>query len=347
MDLNRVAVFVSVVAAESFTAAAAKLGVPKSSVSRGVSQLEEELGVRLLERTTRKLSLTEAGQAFYRRAQSAVAGLEEASAEASSLRREPRGTVRMTAPLELGVALLPKLIVDFTRQYPKVQIALSLTSRAVDLVGEQFDLALRAGTLEDSSLVARKVASVDMALYASPEYLDLRGRPESVAELSQHDCILYRSRGGGDTWTLNGPGGDESVEVNGPIQADVMFFLMDAAISGGGIALLPQDVADGEFRAGRLERVLDQHALRGTAYYLLMPSSRLIPSHVILFRDYLLEHLTSFWAKVAVVCTERRPARRAALGRVNGAHTNGTKKKVSVPVEDPRRLRKASIPRAS
>ena len=123
MDLNRVAVFVSVVAAESFTAAASRLGIHKSSVSRGVAQLEEELGVRLLERTTRKLSLTEAGQAFYRRAQPAVAGLEEASAEASSLRLEPRGTVRMTAPLELGVAVLPKLVVEFTRQYPKVQIA--------------------------------------------------------------------------------------------------------------------------------------------------------------------------------------------------------------------------------
>jgi DNA-binding transcriptional LysR family regulator len=330
MDLNRVAVFVNVVAAESFTAAAEKLGVPKSSVSRGVAQLEEELGVRLLERTTRKLSLTEAGEAFFRRVQPAVAGLEEASAEATSLRREPRGTVRMTAPLELGVAVLPKLIVDFTRRYPRVQVALSLTSRLVDLVGEQFDIALRAGKLEDSSLVARKVAGVDLALYASKEYLDRRGRPKSVAELAQHDCILNRSRGGGGTWTLHGPGGEEHVEVNGPVQADAMFFLMDAAVVGGGIALLPQDVADAEFRAGRLERVLPEYALRGGAYYLLMPSSRLVPTHVVLFRDFLVEHLTTFWAQVAVACTERRAiaakpkvtARARSTGRTRRAGTS-------------------------
>ncbi len=309
MDLNRVAVFVSVVTCESFTAAAEKLGVPKSSVSRGVAQLEDELGVRLLERTTRKLSLTEAGEAFYRRARPAVAGLEEASAEATSLRREPRGTVRMTAPLELGVAVLPKLVVDFTQRHPRVQIALSLTSRLVDLVGEQFDIALRAGKLEDSSLVARKVAGVDLALYASAAYLERRGRPKTFGELATHDCILNRSRGGGGTWRLHGPRGEEQVDVNGPIQADAMFFLMDAALAGGGIALLPQDVADAEYRAGRLERVLPEYALRGGAYYLLMPSSRLIPAHVVLFRDFLLEHLTTFWAQVAVACTERRGAR--------------------------------------
>jgi DNA-binding transcriptional LysR family regulator len=342
MDLNRVAVFVSVVATESFTAAAAKLGVPKSSVSRGVSQLEEELGVRLLERTTRKLSLTEAGEAFYRRAQPALAGLEEASAVANSLRREPRGTVRMTAPLELGVAVLPKLVVEFTKKYPTIQIALSLTSRVVDLVGEQFDLALRAGKLEDSSLVARKISNVDLALYASPAYLDRRGRPKSVAELAKHDCILHRSRGGGDTWTLGGPQGEEQVDVNGPVQADAMFFLMDAAIAGGGIALLPQDVADAEFRASRLERVLDKHGVRGGAYYLLMPSSRLVPAHVVLFRDFLLEHLSSFWAQVAVVCKERRPGAPPPSGvHPNGAKTNSTKKKtktLSVRAENADRL---------
>jgi DNA-binding transcriptional LysR family regulator len=348
MDLNRVAVFVSVVAAESFTAAASKLGVPKSSVSRGVAQLEEELGVRLLERTTRKLSLTEAGQAFYRRAKPAVAGLEEASAEATSLRREPRGTVRMTAPLELGVAVLPKLVVEFTRQYPRVQIALSLTSRLVDLVGEQFDLALRAGKLEDSSLVARKVAAVDLALYATKAYLDRRGRPKTVAELAGHDCILNRSRGGGDTWTLDGPDGEERVEVNGPLQADAMFFLMDAALAGGGVALLPQDIADGEFRAGRLERVLPEHALRGGAYYLLMPSSRLIPAHVLLFRDFLVERLTSFWAQVAVACTEAN-ARKAA--RVPAPETSAARaragKDLSARGRSTARSRRAGTSRAS
>jgi DNA-binding transcriptional LysR family regulator len=207
---------------------------------------------------------------------------------------------------------LPKLIVDFTRRYPRVQVALSLTSRLVDLVGEQFDIALRAGKLEDSSLVARKVAAVDLALYASAEYLDRRGRPKTLAELATHDCLLNRSRGGGGTWTLHGPQGEEHVEVSGPIQADAMFFLMDAALAGGGIALLPQDVADAEYRARRLERVLPEHALRGGAYYLLMPSSRLIPAHVVLFRDFLLENLTTFWAQVAVACTERRAASASA-----------------------------------
>jgi len=339
MDLNRVAVFVSVVGAESFTAAADKLGLPKSSVSRSVAQLEDELGVRLLERTTRKLSLTEAGQAFYRRVQPAVLGLEEAGAAAAALRQEPQGTVRMTAPLELGVVVLPKLVVEFTRQYPKVQIALSLTPRVVDLVGEGFDLALRAGKLEDSSLVVRKVSGVELRLYASPEYVARRGMPETVADLAGHDCLLHRSRGGTDTWTLSGPTRDETVEVGGPLQADGMFFLAEAALAGGGIALLPTDIGEPDYHAGRLERVLPAYAVRGAAYYLVMPSSRLIPTHVLLFRDFLLARLATFWQEIGAKCSERRGPDGATVGGEFGKivkRVNGRSKADGRPVRERR-----------
>ncbi len=152
MDLNHVAVFARVVELESFTAAAKQLGLPKSSVSRTVTRLEDELGVRLLQRTTRKLHLTEAGQAYYERARASLTGLEEAASAATNLSAEPRGTVRMSAPADMGIMNLGDLVARFVRKYPLVHVEISLSSRFVDLVAEGFDLALRAGKMADSKL---------------------------------------------------------------------------------------------------------------------------------------------------------------------------------------------------
>jgi len=192
MDLNHVAVFARVVELESFTAAAKQLGLPKSSVSRTVTRLEDELGVRLLQRTTRTLHLTEVGRAYYERARGALSALDEAASAATNSSAEPRGTVRMTAPPDMGIMNLVDIVARFARKYPLVHIDISLSSRFVDLVAEGFDLALRAGKMADSSLVARKIGSDALGIYASANYLRRRGRPKTLADLADHDCVFPR-----------------------------------------------------------------------------------------------------------------------------------------------------------
>jgi DNA-binding transcriptional LysR family regulator len=286
VDLNRIATFVRVVDEQSFTAAAKTLGLPKSSVSRSVAALEAEVGVRLLVRTTRKLALTDAGRAFYERARDAVAGLEEATAAVADMGREPRGTVRLTAPADLGQQLLPDVVARFTRKHPHIRLEVVLTGRVVDMVEEGFDLAVRAARLDDSSLVARRLGSGALGLFASSAYLRRRGRPKNVAELATHECVLFRGSAGRSTWRLTGPNGVETVEVNGVIDVDDMGFVHGAVAAGAGVGLLPLFLTpetDGE----RIVRVLPDYALRGATVHLVSPPGRLEPARVKLFRDFL------------------------------------------------------------
>jgi DNA-binding transcriptional LysR family regulator len=207
IDLNQVATFVKVVESGSFTAAAAALGLPKSSVSRGVGRLEDSLGVRLLQRTTRKLHLTEAGRGYFQQARVALGGLHEANAVVADLGQEPHGTVRITTPADSGDGLFANLIAGFVALHPRIRVEVSLTGRRVDLVAEGFDLAVRAGPLDDSSLVARRVAATDLRLYAAPSYLERRGRPRRLADLAAHDCLALRTSQGLFPWRLTGPRG--------------------------------------------------------------------------------------------------------------------------------------------
>jgi DNA-binding transcriptional LysR family regulator len=298
MDLNHVAVFARVVELESFTAAAKQLGLPKSSVSRTVSRLEDELGVRLLQRTTRKLHLTEAGQAFYERARVALAGLAEAASAATNMSAEPRGTVRLSAPADIGVMNLAELVARFLRKYPLVQIEISISSRYVDLVAEGFDLALRAGKLADSSLVARKIGSDQLGLFASPSYLRRRGRPKTPAELANHDCVLFRGTNGKSEWRLTGPRGEERVTVRGPLNVDELSFVQQAVTAGVGIALLPMIAVRLAAARGPLPlpvRVLPEYSVGGSGLNVVSPSARFQSASVAAFRDFLVAELTAFW----------------------------------------------------
>jgi DNA-binding transcriptional LysR family regulator len=299
MDLNHVAVFTRVVELQSFTAAAQHLGLPKSSVSRTVTRLEDELGVRLLQRTTRKLRLTEAGQAYYERARVSLAGLEEAASAATSLSAEPRGTVRLSAPADMGSLNLGEVVARFVRRYPLVHIEISLSSRFVDLVAEGFDLALRAGKLTDSSLVARKVGVDSLGLFASPAYLRRRGRPKSVAELASHDCVLFRGMHGKSEWQLTGPRGVERVTVRGPLNVDEMGFVQQAVAAGVGIALLP--TIGVRLTAARRAlpmpvHLLPDYSVTGNGLHVVSPSTRLPSASVSAFRDFLLAELTALWS---------------------------------------------------
>ncbi len=291
MDLNRIAVFARVAEAGSFTAAAAGLGVQKSSVSRSVAALEAELGIRLLQRTTRRIALTDAGRAYYERAREALGDLEEAHRAVSALGSEPSGTVRITAPSDMA-ADLAAVTDAFLRAHPRVRIEVMLTARLVDLVKEGFDLAVRGGVLTDSPLVSRKVGATDLGLFAAPSYLAHAGRPRRVADLARHECILYRAGGGETTWHLAGPRGEERVTVHGRAEGDEFAFVRSMALAGFGIALGPLPMFAAAARDGALERVLPQHAVRGAPVHVVWPSRRFEPVAVARLRDALVEAVT-------------------------------------------------------
>jgi len=207
IDLNRVRLFTRVVDAGSFTAAARAAGLPKSSISRAVAALERDLGVRLIQRTTRRVQVTEAGRTYYESVSRALSGIDEATEAVADLTDIPRGTVRLTAPADMGDRLLAPALTRFASRYPEVHLEVSLAQRVVDLVHEGFDLAVRIGKLTDSRLVARPLGPVRAGVFASPRYLKRRGRPRSVAELASHECLLFRSPAGGAVWELVGPAG--------------------------------------------------------------------------------------------------------------------------------------------
>jgi len=312
MDYNDVPLFVRVVESGSFTAAAARLGMQKSSVSRGVARLEESLGVRLLQRTTRKLALTDAGQAFYERVRGAISAVDEAGGAAQEHGNEPRGTVRVTAVPDTDSLRLPYILAEFVAKYPKIHVELVLTTRTVDLVAEGVDLAIRAGRLPDSTLVARRVGSLDIALFAAPSYLERRGRPKTLADLAHHDCVLFRATNGRATLTLTGPRGEESVEVRGRVSADDLAFLSPVISAGAGIGLVTLPHASVAVQRGELELVLPEYRLAGGGIYLVLPSSAFVPARVALLRDFLAERLARFFEEVQQRCAGHEREQRAA-----------------------------------
>jgi DNA-binding transcriptional LysR family regulator len=309
MDYNDIPLFVRVVETHSFTAAAEALGREKSSVSRAVARLESDLGVRLLQRTTRKLALTDAGQAFYERVRTSVSGVEEAANAVRELGSEPRGVIRATAPPDAHILGIGEALADFVELYPQIHIDLSLSARAVDLVAEGFDIAVRAGRLTDSSLVARRVGSTDLAMFAAPKYLELRGRPKSIRDLSKHDMLFFKQRGP-SAWTLTGPDGPVTVELRGKITGDDMSFLTRAAVGGAGIALLPAIHARGPAERGELSLVLPEYTVEGGALHVVLPTSSFVPSRVALLRDFLVERLGRVLKASRERCSQAQARRR-------------------------------------
>lgn len=294
MNLNRIALFVRVVDAGSFSAAARGLGVPTSSVSRGISRLEEELDVRLLQRSTRRLSPTEAGRAYYESVRGALGALEDASAALTERSREAHGTVRLTAPADFGGGYFMRLVSRFLADHPRISIDAVLTNRRVDLIEEGIDLAIRAGRLDDSALMGRRIGDTELGLFASPRYLAARGTPRTLAQLARHDCILFRAGAGAARWRLSGPRGDEEVKVTGRLSVDALTAVREAVVAGLGIGLLPTSQLPGEPDAEPVVRLLPRHAVRGGTVSILWASSRFLPRHVALLRDFLVAELSAF-----------------------------------------------------
>jgi DNA-binding transcriptional LysR family regulator len=291
MDLNRASTFVRVVELGGFTRAAESLGLPPSSVSRSVQRLEQELGITLLERTTRKVALTDAGRAYFERAREALAGLEEATALALDAARETHGLVRIAVPLDFA-AKLGGLIAAFQILYPRIRIELTFTTSGGELVGDVVDLAITFGKLPDSSLVARRIGNSVNQLYAAPRYLDEHGTPKTVAELATHEGVVQRAIAGEARWSLAGPVGVVSVDIRGRLVADHQQIIIDATVAGIGIALLPRFFAEPLVADGRLDRVLPAYT-NESPMHVLTHASRHLPRRVALFRDYLADALSS------------------------------------------------------
>lgn len=310
-EIEEVVAFLRVAETGSFTAAGERLGVPKSTVSRRVARLEDKLGVQLLHRTTRSLALTEAGALFHEKAGRALAGLEEATVAAREGREAPRGHLRLTAPYDVGAGSLPAIIAAFTREYPEVTVEVVLTDRTIDLVAEGLDLALRgAAALPDSSLVARKLVSLQFHLVASPAYVAAHGQPRTPAELHAHELALLRVNNGRGKLVLRGP--DESSEelhVRASISSNGFGFLRAAALAGSHVALLPDMHAIPEIRHGRLVRVLPDYTFGEGNVFLVHPAARLLPAKARAFRDFLLANLELFMH--GPECMEARARQRA------------------------------------
>jgi DNA-binding transcriptional LysR family regulator len=287
MDLNDVAAFVRVVENSGFAKAARELGVPTSTVSRAVARLEESVGVRLLHRTTRNLSVTSEGHAFHQRVAPLVRSLRDATRTLGSGGKEPEGLLRVTAPNDIGSAFLSEEVVRFAERYPLLHVELTLTNRKLNLVSEGLDIAVRAGRLESSSLVARKIGTLQVELYASPTYAERARLPSNVGELSRHEIVAFGARDGKISWELEGPRGAESVELACRIGCDDYGFVRATLVAGGGIGLIPRMIAASEVATGRLVRVLPEYGVSGAALYVIYPSARQVPTKVSVFRDFL------------------------------------------------------------
>lgn len=284
LDLAEISTFLRVVEAGSYSKAAETLHTTKSSVSRRISRLEARLGVRLFARTTRSLRLTEEGAAFHARVGSAVEEVHDAARAVRDLGGRPQGLLRVTAPSDLP--FLGELVAEFMVEFPEITVDLLLTQRTVDLVGEGYDVAVRAGPLRDSTLVARGLIIGRLIVAASPTYLAQHGRPETVEDLAQHRCVTFNAPNLSQTWTLRGPDGRCEVAVRGPVNTNVFNMVCDLALAGAGVAMMPEIMIQDALQDGRLERLLPDHELDVGPLHVVFPGGRHLSRKVRVFCDF-------------------------------------------------------------
>jgi DNA-binding transcriptional LysR family regulator len=282
--------FSTVVDAGSFVKAAESLGLSKAAVSRYVGELEARLGVRLLQRTTRRLSLTEAGQVFYARSKDLLAGVDEAEAEITSRSGTASGLLRISAPVTFGILHLAPLWGVFRAQYPDVALDLTLADRVVDLVEEGYDMAIRIAGLPSSTLVSRRLASTRAVLCASPEYLAVHGTPQHPSDLAQHAVIAYTYWAAKDEWHFDGPEGPVSVSTRPCIHTNNGDTCRAAALAHQGIILQPSFLVGEDLAAGRLVELLPTYQSLEMGIYAVYPSRKHVPPKVRALVDFLAAH---------------------------------------------------------
>lgn len=256
MQIEDLRIFMTVIKAGNFTAAAEQLLLSKQYVSRRMAALEDSLGVRLLIRNTRKLSVTESGQVFSRHAQKILDDIHEAELAVSERTRELQGSFRVSIPMSFGMSYLSPLIAEFLRQHPAVQFQVELGDRYVDMIGEGFDIAIRIGLLSDSTLIARRLSVLKRVICCSPDYLQRAGSPLLPEDLLHHACLRY-GREGQNGWELMQEGKRKLLDVHGPIVSNNGEVLRDAAMAGLGLALLPEFIVGEALETGALVTVLE------------------------------------------------------------------------------------------
>lgn len=294
-DLNDVAIFVQVVRSRSFAEAARRLGMPSNTLSRRIQELESHLGTRLMQRSTRKLTLTSAGQAFHERCAGAVDGLVEAGQELMTGSQTPSGLVRVAAPADFFEFFPMEWIAEFLAAYPRVRLDFVLNDAKADLIAEQIDVAFRGGPLRDSGYVGRQLLGVLRdGMVASPGYIAARGAPSTLQDLTNHDCVTSSHPSGRTTWRLTGPGNvEEEVQVTGRFTGNTAQALRKATLAGLGIALLPPTMARLDVRAGLLVPVLPEYQRTSQGLSVLYPSRRHLPIAVSAFIGLVTEKLSA------------------------------------------------------
>jgi DNA-binding transcriptional LysR family regulator len=281
-------VFSQVVELGSFSKAAVHLGLSATAASRHVAELETHLQTRLLNRTTRRLSLTESGRAFYERCVQLLADLEEAEQEASRAAVVPRGTIKVTSAVNFGVRHLAPAIAEFLAAHREVRFDVSLSDRTVDLVEEGFDLGIRIGATGSEHIVARKLGETRLVPCAAPAYLAARGAPRSPEDLAQHDCLTYEYLAQKNVWRFrDSAGGEHAVRVSGSLHSNNGDLLAEAAARGAGIVFEPAFIVGPDVRAGRLVPLLQEYVPATSPIYAVYPSRKHLSAKVRLFVDFL------------------------------------------------------------
>lgn len=286
--LTSMKIFAAVVESGSFSAAADRLDISRAMASKYISHLEEHLGTRLLQRTTRKLTLTETGSAYYERCTQILADITEAEEGAAHLTEAPRGTLRLTVPVSFGLLHMGPLISEFLKRYPDVRIDVLLVDRRVDLIEEGLDLALRIGVLAESGLIAKRLGSDRIAITGAPEYLQRHGVPKTPGDLARHNCLTYSYASAGDEWRLTGGDGSQhTVKVSGSLRASNGDMAKLAALEGVGLIRQPLFLIGADLRAGRLVEVLTDYHSEELGIYAVYPSRKHLSAKVRVFVDFL------------------------------------------------------------
>lgn len=311
-DLNEMAIFARVVEEGSFTRAAEKVGLPKSTVSRKISQLEERIGVRLLHRTTRQLRTTDSGASYYEYCARMVAEAEEADLLVQNMQAEPAGKIKITVPLGFGTEFFSGVVREFMQLHPKMALDIRMENKVVDLVGEDVDVAIRVADLPDSSMVARSMGTAVLMLVASPEYIAKRGTPETLGDLKDHDYIHYMD----SPIEMVGPGGIQESYFHPRLIIDDMRFSLTLVLEGGGIAAIPLMLCAEHLMEGNLVRLLPNYHFPHRSLNLVYPSRKQLSTKVLAFIDFMLEKCRpqAPWEKAEIELMNRlkkRPSQKS------------------------------------
>lgn len=289
-ELKRIGVFTRVVETKSFSEAARQLGVAKSAVSKQIAQLEKEVGVRLLNRTTRSLSLTEAGEIYYRHSADIVSRTKIALSELREYQNQPTGTLRISCPVDFGIQHLVPVIKQVRALYPLLKIDLLLEDRVINMVEDGVDLAIRIGWLQDSNLVAKKICETPVIVFASPEYLAQKGTPKTPQDLQQHEWLSLSLFSSPLTWQFEHRGQKQSVQMHSQLKSNSVAAVLALVKSGQGISALSKFVMQGDIDQGLIQPLLTDYQLPPTGVYAVYPHREHVPPKVRIFIDFLSKH---------------------------------------------------------